>query len=73
MQQYPTVNFILRHGTMLAIGLAALVPLGALAMIFAGWSWLILPVGFVLGFVAFGLLMSYVEIIRIISDTLLPK
>lgn len=73
MEQYPTVSLILRHGKALATGLAALIPLVALAMVLNGWSWLVLPAGLVLGGVAFGLLMSYVEIIRIIADTLLPK
>ena len=73
MEQYPTVAFILRHGKPLAVALAALIPLGALALVMSGWSWWVLPTGLILGVVAFGLLMSYVEIIRIIADTLLPK
>lgn len=73
MEQYPTVSLILRYGKVLAMGLAALIPLTALAMALNGWSWLVLPAGALLGGVAFGLLMSYVEIIRIIADTLLPR
>lgn len=73
MEQYPTVNLILRHGKWLAVALAAVVPLAALALVLNGWGWWLLPSGLLLGLVLFGLLMSYVEIIRIISDTLLPK
>lgn len=73
MDNYPMVSLILRYGKPLAAGLAALLPLGALALQLCGWSWLVLPAGVVLGIVAYGLFLSYVEIIRIISDTLLPK
>lgn len=73
MDQYPTVSLILRHGNSIAICLAALIPIAAVLMVLSGWSWLVLPASLVLGGVAFGLLMSYVEIIRIIADTLLPK
>lgn len=73
MENYPTVGFILRHGKLLAIVLAALLPLGAAVLLMQGWTWIVLPAGVLLGVVAFGLLMSYVEIIRIIADTLLPR
>lgn len=73
MENYPTVSLILRHGKPLAIVLSALIPLGAIVLAIEGWSLLVLPVGVVLGIVAFGLLMSYVEIVRIIADTLLPR
>ena len=73
MENYPMVRLILSHGAWLAAGLAALLPLGALFLIAAGGSWLALPVGLLFGAVAYGLLLSYVEIIRIIADTLLPK
>lgn len=73
MDQYPTVSLILRHGKALALGLAALIPLAAFFMLANGWSWWVLPAGVLLGTIAYGLLMSYVEIIRIIADTLLPK
>ncbi len=73
MENYPVVSIILAYGKPLAAGLAALLPLGALLMVFCGWSWLLLPVGVGLGLIVFGLLLSYVEIIRIIADTLLPK
>jgi hypothetical protein len=73
MENYPTVALILRHGKALAMGIAALIPIIVLVLLANGWSWWLLPAGLVVGAVVFGLLMSYVEIIRIISDTLLPK
>ena len=73
MENYPVVSIILAYGKPLAAGLAALLPIGALLMVLCGWSWLVLPFALLLGIVVFGLLLSYVEIIRIIADTLLPK
>ncbi len=73
MENYPAVSIILAYGKPLAAGLAALLPVGALVMALCGWSWLFLPAGLFLGIVVYGLLLSYVEIIRIIADTLLPK
>ena len=73
MENYPMVRLILSHGQSLAVALAALAPLGTLLMYVCGWSWLVLPAGCLLGLIVYGLLQSYVEIIRIIADTLLPK
>lgn len=73
MDQYPTVTLILRHGKHLAVAIAAILPLVALVMVAQGGSVWLLPAGVAIGIIAFGLLMSYVEIICIISDTLLPK
>ena len=73
MENYPVVSIILAYGKPLAAGLAGLLPVGALLMALTGWSWLLLPAGLLLGVVVYGLLLSYVEIIRINADTLLPK
>lgn len=73
MENYPMVRLILAYGRVLAVALAALLPLAALAMVACGWSWLVLAAGCLLGVIAYGLLQSYVEIIRIIADTLLPR
>ena len=67
------VRLIVAYGRPLAIALAALVPLSGLAMVICGWSWLVFPAAWLLGLIAWGLLQSYVEIIRIIADTLLPR
>lgn len=73
MENYPVVSIILAYGKLLAAGLAALLPIGTLLMTLGGGNWLLVPAGIVLGIVVYGLLLSYVEIIRIIADTLLPK
>ncbi len=73
METYPAIAFILRYGNGLAIAVALLVPLAALLMVVNGASWLVLLGGFVAGVVAWGLLKSYVELIRVVADTLIPK
>lgn len=71
---YPAVRFIVRHGP----AVAAALPLALLAV----WAAVSLAYGFPLWTLAlaagaaavlFGLLRSYVEIVQVISETLLPR
>ena len=66
MDNYPTVKLILRWGDQMAIA-------AALALVADGWSWPTLLAGIFIGAAALVLARSYVELIRIIADTLLPK
>lgn len=70
---YPMVRFLVANGIVISVVLA-LVPFAAgiyLAMI--GWG-LVFPVaGFIAGLVIGGLLISYIEVLRIIADTLIPR
>lgn len=70
---YPMVRFLVARGKALAVLLAALVLLAGLVAGFAtGQLWL-LPAGAVAAGVLLALLLSYVEVLRIIADTLIPK
>lgn len=70
---YPMVRFLVARGKGLAFLLAGLVMLACvLAGFTSGQLWL-LPAGIVGGGVLLGLLLSYVEVLRIIADTLIPK
>ena len=73
MEAYPTIAFLLRWGHPLAIGVAALLPLGAVVLVVQGWGVLIVPAGVVGGVILYALLRSYIEVLRVISDTLIPK
>jgi hypothetical protein len=73
MENYPTIALILKWGEPLSAVLAALLPLGALLLVLQGASWLVLVAGIVAGGVAYGLLRSYVEVLRVIADTLIPR
>lgn len=70
---YPTIQFIVRFGEPIAIVTAALPLVGAIVAIFAGAPWWIVPAGVVASGYAFVFLRSYVELIRAVADTLLPR
>lgn len=70
---YPVVQLLVVHGKSLSFLLSALVLLGVCALgLFTGILWL-LPAGLAAAGVLLVLLLSYVEVLRIIADTLLPK
>jgi len=73
MNEYPTLNFLLEHARALAWATAAAPVLGALLAVAAGANALWLIAGAALGIVGFGLVRSYVELIRLVTDMLLPK
>jgi len=73
MENYPIIALLHRHGTILAAIMAALVPLGALAFFLTGVSWPVLPLGMLAGAVVYVLARSYVELIHIITETLMPR
>ncbi len=70
---YPVVQFLVTHGKNLSIVLSALVFLVGLSLgLSTGALWLI-PVGLMISGVVLGLMLSYIEVLRIIADTLIPK
>jgi len=70
---YPVVQFLVARGKSLSLALSALVLLGAIGLgLSTGALWLA-PAGLVAAGVLLGLLLSYVEVLRIIADTLIPK
>lgn len=70
---YPMVQFLVARGRGLSYVLALLVLLGfVVGGIAFGQLWLV-PAGVVAAGVLLGLLLSYVEVLRIIADTLIPK
>ena len=73
MNDYPMLHILVRWGQPLAIALACLV---AAAGIWAALSsgtilWGLLGLG--LGAIGYGLLLSYVELVKLVMDMLLPK
>lgn len=70
---YPVVQFLVARGQGVALALSLLVLIAAWAGGLAtGQLWLALA-GTAAAGVLLGLLLSYVEVLRIIADTLLPK
>jgi len=70
---YPVVNFLVRNGMILSILISVLPILATLYLALAGWSPLMLVVGIGAAVVVGILLASYVEVLRIIADTLMPR
>jgi hypothetical protein len=74
MDQYPTLNRIVKHGDAIAPAVAALPFLGAVAAsLILGAHWLVPVGGAVASVVVLFLMKSFVELVRVISDMLLPK
>ena len=73
MDQYPTIKLIVEKGNALAIGIGLLPLLGAIVLVACGVHWLALAAGVVSSAVVYLLMRSYVELVRVIADMLLPK
>ncbi len=74
MNQYPTIKFIIEHGDPLAVVIAVLPLCGAVALVaLFALHWLVLVAGVACSLVLFLLMKSYVELVRVIADMLLPK
>jgi len=73
MPSYPTVQFLVKHGGRFAAASGVVLALAGLwaAAVGCGWYWA--PAGIVGGGIAWLGLASYVELVRIIADTLLPR
>ncbi len=72
-QKYFAIGFLAKFGGVLSIAIAAL-PLGiAVWEATNGSSWVWLPVAAIVSALLFLVVRSYVEIVRIVSDTFLPK
>ncbi len=72
-QSYPVVQWFVARGKAVSVVLALLVLFGGVAGGLAWHQWWLLPVSLVAAAVLLGLLLSYVEVLRIIADTLIPK
>ena len=73
MNDYPMLHFLMRYGKPGAAGLAvAVAAVGLWAALSSGiWVWAL--VGFVVAAIGYALALSYVELVRLIVDMLLPK
>jgi len=74
MDQYPTIRLIIERGNLLAV-VIALLPLCAAIAATAGiaWHWLALGAGLISGAIIYLLLKSYVELVRVMADMLIPR
>jgi len=73
MNEYPMVALIVRHGRAMTWAATAVAPIASLVMMAYGWPWPVLAGGIAAGAVLYVVVASYVELIRIVWDTLVPK
>ena len=73
MDAYPTIKFIVERGNLLAVAIGLLPLLGGIALLLLGVHWFALVGGAVAAAVVYFLMKSYVELVRVIADMLLPK
>jgi hypothetical protein len=70
---YPVVAFLVRHGVLLSTIIGVLPVLAGVYFMQSAGSAIALCAGVIGGVVAGGLMLSYIEVLRIVSDTLIPK
>jgi len=73
MNDYPMLHFLMRWGKLAAAGLAAIVLAAGLCAAVSSGQWLWAVGGAIVAAVGYALALSYVELIRVIVDMLLPK
>ena len=73
MNDYPMLHFLMRWGKLAAACLAAAVLVIALWAAISSGQWLWAVAGVAVAVVGYGLALSYVELVRVIVDMLLPK
>jgi hypothetical protein len=74
MDKYPTIHFIVSHGRAVAFMLGALPLVCVLAAVVAfGLTWWLVTAGVAVSVVAWFLARSYVELVQVMADMLLPK
>jgi hypothetical protein len=73
MPNYPVVNLLVSHGKWFAAIVAALPVVAGIYLVLAGAGWIYLCAGVVTGAVLYVISKSYVELVCIIADMLLPR
>jgi hypothetical protein len=73
MNDYPMLHFLMRWGKLASACLALAILAAGLWVALSSGQWLWAVAGAVVAGVSYALAMSYVELIRVIVDMLLPK
>jgi energy-coupling factor transporter transmembrane protein EcfT len=73
MDQYPAIKLIVERGNLLAIVIGLLPFAGGVVAVVSGMHWLLLIAGAVSAAVVYLLMRSYVELVRVMADMLIPK
>ena len=70
---YPVVRLLVKHGTALSIGVGAALAIAGIWATLGGFGWAWAPAGVLTGAFAGLIMRSYVELVRLITDMLLPR
>ncbi len=73
MSQYPVLTFLERHGGWIAAGVGLLPLAAAIVAVVMGAALMWLAAGVVGSIILFVAARSYVELIRLMTDMLMPK
>ena len=73
LPHYPTVEFLVKYGQHFAVTLGALPVVLGVILAWFFQIWLLALAGVVAGGVLYVVTRSYVELVQIIADMLLPK
>jgi hypothetical protein len=73
MNDYPMLYFLLRWGRLSAMMLAGIVVVAGVLLSMSTGNWLWTLAGGVVAAVGYALALSYVELVKVIVDMLLPK
>jgi hypothetical protein len=73
MTDYPMLHFLLRWGKLAAACLAGAVVAAGLWAGASSGNWVWAAAGLVVAAVGYGVALSYVELVKLITDMLLPK
>jgi hypothetical protein len=73
MNDYPMLHFLMRWGKLASAGLAVLVLAAGICIAVSTGQWLWAAGGVVVAAVGYAIALSYVELVRVIVDMLLPK
>lgn len=73
MDSYPILDFIVRYGRPLAaaLAIATLAAFIVAALVLGNWLWLV--AGAASGALVYGFVASYAELVRLVTDMLMPK
>lgn len=73
MNRYPTIKFLVERGNAVALVVGLLPLLGGLVLAGFGLHWIVIVAGVVAACVLYVLMRSYIELVRVISDMLIPS
>jgi hypothetical protein len=73
MNTYPMLHILVRWGQAVALALACFITAAGIWAALAQGNYLWGLLGLALGAIGYGLLLSYVELVKLVMDMLLPK